>query len=398
VRRSGAILTTAAIVLMGLVAWTWSGPVGRAMAEGDSSTATAAMAGATATRSDLFRADRDITLNGEVTGDAYLAGSTVTVDGVVDGDLYVAAGTITINGKIHGSLRAVGSKLVLNGSVDRTVSLAGADITIGEQATVGGNLYLAGSTLVVGGHTAGIAKLAGGSMVVSGRIDRYLDVAGTSLSLGSASHVGGDLNYWSSTDLSATSGAVVTGQTTRHDPPKAEYTASSASAERASVIWSLLWLASTIVSAVVLFRLAPARGLYAGRELMANLWPSILVGFGFVVLAPIVAVILMITLIGLPLGLILLGVYLLMLFTGPMVSALWVAHKLAELLRQTIDGYLAVVGGLLAIWVLGQIPILGVLFGFLCLCAGTGALLRSLWRDRLGGQIVPLPVAPPPEP
>jgi hypothetical protein len=95
-----------------------------------------------------------------------------------------------------------------------------------------------------------------------------------------------------------------------------------------------------------------------------------------------VAVALLITIIGIPLALLLMSLYLLVMFLGWVTAALFLAQRGLAALRPgrpvTRGGQLlALLLGLVVLWLLRQIPIVGALIGFLALIAGIGALA---WR------------------
>jgi len=103
---------------------------------------------------------------------------------------------------------------------------------------------------------------------------------------------------------------------------------------------------------------------------------------------PFVALVLLITIIGIPVALLLMSLYLLVLFLGWITAALFVAQRgLAALRpeRPVTRGWqlLALLLGLAVLWVLRQIPFVGGWIGFIALLAGIGALT---WRAFNGRQ------------
>jgi hypothetical protein len=102
---------------------------------------------------------------------------------------------------------------------------------------------------------------------------------------------------------------------------------------------------------------------------------------------PFVAVVLLITIIGIPLALLLMSLYLLVLFLGWVTTALFIAQRGLEALRPgkpVTRGWqlFALLLGLLVLWLLKQIPYAGGLIGFLALLAGIGALTWRVFNGR----------------
>ena len=102
-----------------------------------------------------------------------------------------------------------------------------------------------------------------------------------------------------------------------------------------------------------------------------------------------VAVVLLITIIGIPVALLLMSLYLVVLFLGWVTTALWIAQRGLAALRPGQPAgrglqLLALLLGLVALSLLRAIPLLGGLVGLLALLAGIGALaLRSFGNHRV---------------
>jgi hypothetical protein len=109
-----------------------------------------------------------------------------------------------------------------------------------------------------------------------------------------------------------------------------------------------------------------------------------------VVCVPAIAVMLLITVIGIPLALLLLPLYLLLLFLGWVTTALFVGQKGLAMMRGSLSAttgwrLLALFTALVLLWLLGRIPVIGGWIRLLALLAGIGALVWQAWsrRDRV---------------
>ena len=105
------------------------------------------------------------------------------------------------------------------------------------------------------------------------------------------------------------------------------------------------------------------------------------------VCVPFVAVILLITIIGIPLALLAVPLYLLLLFLGWVTAALFVAHRglaIARPGREVTLGWrlFALLVALVALSVLRHLPLVGGLIGLVALIAGIGALVWAAWSRR----------------
>ena len=103
--------------------------------------------GAEETHRNLYAGASTITVNGNISGDAFLAGGTITGNGNVEADLAAAGGTLVFNGITSGDLRAAGGTITLNGAVLGDVLLAGGSLSLTDRAVIGGDLLAANDLL-----------------------------------------------------------------------------------------------------------------------------------------------------------------------------------------------------------------------------------------------------------
>jgi hypothetical protein len=123
---------------------------------------------------------------------------------------------------------------------------------------------------------------------------------------------------------------------------------------------------------------------WIGREPLRSL------GLGFVILVclPVLVLLLLITIVGIPLALIIALLYLLLLFLGWVTAAIFVGQKLLALVNRaepppTMAWKMgALLAAVFALWLLGQVPILGGWVRFAALLLGIGALAWQGWPRR----------------
>jgi hypothetical protein len=161
----------------------------------------------------------------------------------------------------------------------------------------------------------------------------------------------------------------------------------------------LLWIGfglATIVAALVVAGIAGRQLRKAERLLAAQPLQTLLVGLVSVIGLPIVAIFLIATIIGAPLGIgILIGTLPLVAFIGYLVAATWIGEWIV---RNTVSGtpperpFLAAVAGVLVLEAIGLIPILTIVVAIASLL-GFGAVIRLAFRA-LRGTSVPYADAP----
>lgn len=152
----------------------------------------------------------------------------------------------------------------------------------------------------------------------------------------------------------------------------------------------LLWLGfglSTIVAGLLLAALAARQVREAGRLISSDPLMTGLIGFLSVIAFPVAAILLMITVIGAPLGLgVLFAVMPLLAYAGYLTAAIWTGEWL---LRRTGPAqererpFLAAVIGVVVLGLLGLVPVLGLVVTVASL-VGFGALVRLGFRTFRG--------------
>lgn len=148
----------------------------------------------------------------------------------------------------------------------------------------------------------------------------------------------------------------------------------------------LLWLGfglSTMAAAVLLAALAARQVRDAGRLISTDPLTTGLIGFLSVIAIPVAAILLMVTVIGIPLGFgVLFAVMPLLAYAGYLTAAIWTGEWI---LRRTGPGpererpYLAAVLGVVVLGLLGLVPVLGLIVTVASLL-GFGALVRLGFR------------------
>jgi cytoskeletal protein CcmA (bactofilin family) len=260
--------------------------------------------------------------NGSVTGDRVVITGPVTIDrGETADDVVVIDGPVSVAGRVRGDLVVVSGRLRISGTVDGDVVAVADHATLGPGARVGGDLLYGDERPVVPGGAT-----------VEGDVDR--------------------VNVDEITDPVGFIGAAA------------------------------LWIAvsvSALVLGLLLLWLAPRALAAAFAAASTSIGPTI--GWGLVLFfgLPILAVIALVTLVGIPLGVALLLALLPLYAIGYTTSAWLLGRRLVGPPRGRVLAFLA---GLGILRLLALIPIVGGIVWFAATVVGLGALLVATWRAR----------------
>ena len=257
----------------------------------------------------------------------------VPADATVDAAV-LFDGTATIDGTVEESLVVFNGDVVVNGTVRRDVVVFNGDVTIASGAEVGGDLVSQSTPVVEEGAT-----VRGDQQQITGRIDV------------------GEIGFAS------------------------------------RFAWWVGYTASTLVLGLLLLLLAPGLDVTITQAVRDRLGAS----FGFGALAfigiPIVAVLLLVTVVGIPLGVFVL-LALALIYTVAYVAG---AHAIGRfVMKPPASRYVAFLVGLAIVRALALIPVVGGLTWIVATVLGFGVLLAGARLARPAGAARGLATPPPP--
>lgn len=146
-----------------------------------------------------------------------------------------------------------------------------------------------------------------------------------------------------------------------------------------------LFLLALFVAGVVLLLLFPNVTRTAARTVGSHPWKSLGLGLALLVTTPIVALLLMMTVLGIPLGLTALAIYFVSMLVGFLIAVFFVGEVGLRLVRRPADTtkrarIVSLLGAFILLWILQLIPFLGGIILLLSLVFGLGGWSLSLHR------------------
>jgi cytoskeletal protein CcmA (bactofilin family) len=328
---------------------------------------------------DLYVAGEDVTVNARVAGDVLAAGGQVAIGDYVSGDVAAAGGQVNIDAQVDDDVRAAGGQVRLGGRTRGDALAAGGTVWLTQDAEVGGRAWLAGGTVEVAGNVRGELRAAANEVVLSGAIDGDARVYAQTLKVLPTARITGKLDYYSPNEATIAPEAMI-GALAHH--PMGHSDEPGEGVKRG---FTLMFYFVLAVTGIVLYLMFPHLALGAVRALGER--PGACFGLGLAALftVPAAAVLLLMTVIGLLLGLMLLGFYVLLLLAGFLLGILFLGDRLLRLLRQGDDAgtgkrLLSLIAAFLILWLAGLLPVFGGLAVFLLLVFGMGSFVLRLWR------------------
>ena len=343
-------------------------------------------------RDNLYLAGGNVSVSGAVFGDLLAAGGNILISENVSDDMAIAGGSITILGNSGGDVRVAGGNILIAGDVAGDVVIAGGSVTIASEVSVGKDVVVAGGQVSVDGDVSGNLQITGGVATINGHIKGNVKAeVDEKLTLGSGAVVDGTLEYSArNTDiLQMNEGAVVAGEVSftkvdvvdRHEAKNFIFAAIGA-----FIFFKLIALIIAVLVLVWLFRKfsnSVVEGVVKD--------PLQMLGKGFVaaVVVPAAAILLFVTVVGIPLGLLLMFGYGLLsfvvcLYAGVVVGA-WVS-KLVRKSGHAVITYKNAAGGVVLLMIVKFIPLIGWIIGLFVFLVTLGSIVdmihKRFWKER----------------
>ncbi len=332
---------------------------------------------------DLYFAGESISISGEVQGDLISGAGIVFLGGTVTQDALIGGGNVSIVGTIGDDLRVAGGSVTLSGQVGGDVIVMGGQVHIVSGADIKGDLIALGGRVVVEGNVGGAVTAYGGKITLNNAVAENAKIRAQEVVLGAKTNIAGSLSYASPKVAAVLEGAVVGGTITHNQISLPGKQSTRRGLFAFFGVLFLLKLAMTLVAGllgVVLFR-------KASRQLLDKTFSRFGSEFGRGLIAaiviPFVTVVLFVSLVGIPLGVISLLLYILFM----MVAGIYSGVALGVWLQKVVfkkDIYELTwknaFAGIVIMAILQLIPLLGFIVCFIFTLAVFGTLFTFLER------------------
>ena len=366
------MLRTVSVWLTLVVALVWT-PASTRAQQVDGGTTVRVQRGETR-EGDLYAFGGLVEIAGHVRGDLIAGAQTVRTIGPIDGDLFAGARSVDIRGPVGDSTRIVGDQLTVDARIDGDLLAAGNQIQVLEGARVTGDVMAGGAFIRIDGTVDGDVTLAGGEIVITGVVRNNATLRADRIDLAPGASIGGDLNYRSRTPLSPEAAARVMGTVTYEEQVDDE---PSGITTGSILFWGWQTAAALLAGllAVALFRgtVQQLVSAIAGETTVGAL-----LGFAAFLIVPAASVVAMATVVGVPIGVSAVFLFLVALYLAKLPIAVWTGEQLLALAgRSGASPYVAMAVGVVALYVLFAIPYLGWLCWLAATWLGLGAIVLS---------------------
>ncbi|PIQ68084.1 MAG: hypothetical protein COV91_05975 [Candidatus Taylorbacteria bacterium CG11_big_fil_rev_8_21_14_0_20_46_11] len=322
---------------------------------------------------DVYVIGETSAITGTVNGDVTSLAPFIVSEGDISADVLLLGSQVTLGGTVGDDARLVGQTVILNGVVFDDVVAIGTKVVLSKGASIKGNLYIVGGNVSIEGEVLGDVRVFAQKATVSGTIGGTVESWG-SFEIMKDATITGDLVYHADQELIVPDRTHIGGTIIFAD------THSESILEANSTMFGgffALYTLMVLTLSFFLFFFMRERTEEVLLEVLPRFGARLVRGILIVVVGPILIGILVGSVIGLPIALIALCLYVIMLIFGSAISAIIVgaAFERYALKRSVFPlSYRPVVIGTLALSLLGTLPFIGFLLHLILLCVSVGGI------------------------
>jgi hypothetical protein len=277
---------------------------------------------------------------------------------------------------------ALGGTVICDSEIGDNVIIAGGNIMISDKAKIGRDLMIGGGNVLLSSEVGRNAYIGGGTVTVSNKIGGNLKASiDESIVLTSKTEIKGDFSYTAPKEANIESGAKILGKTS--------FTPIEVKTEKAKkpfiskIGFRLFGTLSLIFSGIVVVLLFPKQSKKIVEIINSKPGKSFGIGIIISLLAPVLILLLIITLIGIQLALIILALWLIALYVAKVFVGLWIGKLILESTKKsqketTIVG--AAILGTLLLGLILTIPFIGFLIRIVVCFLGLGAIVIVIYE------------------
>ncbi|MFA7685999.1 MAG: hypothetical protein WCX95_04340 [Candidatus Gracilibacteria bacterium] len=325
---------------------------------------------------DFYVAGGRVEINADVNGDLFIAGGDVTVNGNVLGDLMVAGGKVTVKGNVSDDLRMFGGQGAIYGSVGDDVIVGGGQLDIAKTSIIGGSLITGSGYLTIDGEVKGDVRGGVGMLIVNGKIggslivtiEEKLDISKTAL-------INGDVKYSALIDMNVPT-ASVKGMIHFN---KFDNQEALKEVTNAYLSYRLMSYLSALLFVLIMIWLTPNALIKAAENTKKDILKTFGIGVVTMIAGFVGAILLMVTIIGIPLGLMIFAALFMAAYVAKIFVAAWVASYVINFKKPAakhfkVKLFFGIAGAMLIYYLIGLIPLVGWLVDIILFLIGIGSM------------------------
>jgi cytoskeletal protein CcmA (bactofilin family) len=301
--------------------------------------------------------------------DVVVAGRRIEMAETISGDILAAGWRVSLTGLAEDDVRIAGSEVEVNAPVRGDLTAAGGEVIIGPKTRVSGRSWLTGGRIRIEGRLDRDLHVAGADVQLAGEIHQPVEVIAEKLEVLPSARLHGGLTYKGPVDARIADGAAINGPVTFERIPARE----AREARAFPAISSLLFAIHLFLAGLLVIAFLPRAEASIVQTLRRQPGKSLLAGFVLLVTVPSASILLIVSVLGLPIGLTMAALYAVGLFAGVLTTAFFVGEAEAQFMKWPAatrgQHVLLLLAGVLTLALLrlllgGVVVFVSVIFGF----------------------------------
>lgn len=316
---------------------------------------------------NLFLFRNSISNNDVVYGDIYAFAKDISVNNIVGGDIISAGQQISVNSKeVKGNIRLAGQDLYINVEDTKNITAAAQNIDI-SKGTKSNAIYAASKDFKFQGQTNELSIKAK-DVIIDGTINNDLNIECENITIGENAKLLGKINIKSPNE------ATVYG---KHNLENAHY--EKVLVKESNYSFRIIPIITSFVSSIVIgFLLLVLFKNYFNNcieSISLDFGKYILIGLCVFIAFPILFLLLCISIIGIPISLLLLMLYILLIY----LSHIIVGIIIGKFILKGYSVYLQLIAGICVVKFLIYIPFIGFILGLCAVLFTLGLLTFKIY-------------------
>jgi len=320
----------------------------------------------------------DASINGLVKDDLFvLSGTRMALAGNFERNVWGMGGNVDLSGDARHNVRLMGKTVQISGTVGGNVLAVADTLKITPEATIHGGMKLLGNSIILEGTTQGSVSITASRMVtISGIIEGNLNIIAPEIILQRDTRIGGNLTYTTSKELVPAQG-IVAGTIKRAIPP------ATPAFSKTRLLTRSMWFLAALIAGIPFITLFPMTTAMSSQLVRTVPWKCLWVGALFSIALPVFGLMSISSIIGIPLGALLLGGWAFMVYISRIIMGLVIGTLILRSGSASIGHVLlAMVIGLAVIYIATSIPAISWSVQVAVVSMGSGALLLGLFQKR----------------
>jgi len=296
---------------------------------------------------NLYLAGGTIDVKAKVFGDLISAGGEITIRERIDEDVIIVGGTVKILSPIGDDLRIVGGKVTIENVVGGDLIVAGGEVIISKEAVIEGSLLGYAGDITLAGTAAGQVRIRAEQfqfsglakdkfsakseyMMINGTIEGLAELSSPNMQLGENTKLYANVEYWNNNNPISFDNALMGGATASINP-NLKIPESESLSKYVGVGFVLFFLYRFLLAIIMIGLLIWLFHNFFSNleeEISKNNLSHLGLGLLYVIGIPVAAIIICLTIIGIPLGVLAMIAYTTSLSLSNILAAIMTTYRI----------------------------------------------------------------------